>query len=403
MFRSRALPRGGTRMTRGLLGPALAGAAATCSGIGLARFAYVPLFPAMVAAGWVDGAGAGLLGAINLTGYLIGALAAPRVGRALSVPRALDAGMALATLAAACCAWQGGLAWLGVWRCLAGIAGGVLMGLTGPAVQAVVAPQRRGMAGGVVLLGVGSGITLGALLVPALVVGQGVSAAWLGLSATTFVLWMAARRFWPAPPPVVAQRGHGALPDVRLLVVSYGLSGAGLVPPMVYLADLAARGHGLGVQAGGLMWVVFGVGALSGSLAGGALADRIGGRRAMVLALVVQVVALGCALLPGVTWLVVSGVLSGVAAVSVTAVALAAARERAGAQAGLVWVRTTAAFAVAQAATGFAMAAIFGATGESHAAIFAVGLGLSAVSLAVAVVDREGKGRGPRPPVLPDA
>lgn len=374
-------------MTRRLLGPALAGAAATCSGIGLARFAYVPLFPAMVAAGWVDGAGAGLLGAINLTGYLVGALSAPHVGRALSIPRALDAGMALAALAAACCAWQGGLAWLGLWRCLAGVAGGVLMGLTGPAVQAVVAPQRRGVAGGVVLLGVGSGITLGALLVPALV-GHGVAAAWLGLSATTALLWVAARRFWPAPPPPTAARGGGALPPVRLLVLSYGLSGAGLVPPMVYLADLAARGHGLGVQMGGLMWVVFGAGAVSGSLAGGALADRLGGRRAMVLALSVQVAALGTALLPGAAWLVVSGLLAGFAAVGVTSVALATARERAGAQAGVVWVRVTAAFAVAQAATGFAMAAIFGATGESHAAIFAVGLALSLLSLGVGVADR---------------
>ena len=41
------------------LGPAFAGAAATLSGIGLARFAYVPLFPVMVAAGWVSGAEGG--------------------------------------------------------------------------------------------------------------------------------------------------------------------------------------------------------------------------------------------------------------------------------------------------------------------------------------------------------
>jgi predicted MFS family arabinose efflux permease len=374
-------------VTRPLLAPALAGAAATCSGIGLARFAYVPLFPAMVAAGWVDGAGAGLLGAINLTGYLVGALSAPRVARALSIPRALDAGMMLAALAAACCAWQGGLAWLGFWRCLAGVAGGVLMGLTGPAVQAVVAPQRRGVAGGVVLLGVGSGVTLGALLVPALV-GHGVPAAWLGLSGATLLLWLAARRFWPSPPPAEAKRSPGALPPVGLLVLSYGLSGAGLVPPMVYLADLAARGHGLGVRAGGLMWVVFGLGAVSGSLTGGALADRLGGRRAMVVALSVQVAALGAALLPGIPWLVASGLLSGVAAVGVTAVALATARERAGVEAAVVWVRVTAAFAVAQAVTGFAMAALFGATGDSHAAIFAAGLALSVTSLAVATADR---------------
>lgn len=375
-------------MTRALFAPAFAGAAATCSGIGLARFAYVPLFPAMVAAGWVNGAGAGLLGAINLTGYLIGVLGAPAVGRRFGIPRALDAGMAMAVLAALCCAWQGDLGWLGLWRAVAGVAGGTLMGLAGPSVQAVVPPQRRGVAGGVVLLGVGSGITLGALLVPALV-GHSVSAAWLGLAGVTLVLWIAARRFWPAPPPLPPHHASGAVPAAWKLVVAYGVSGAGLVPPMVYLADLAARGHGLGVRAGGLMWVVFGVGAVTGSLAGGALADRIGGRRALPVTLALQVMALGTALLPGVSWLVVSGLLSGIAAVSVTAVTLAAARERAGALAGRIWVRTTAAFAVAQAVTGFAMAALFGLTGESHAAIFGLGLALSVVSLAVALIDRE--------------
>ena len=78
---------------------ALSGTAATCTGIGLARFAYVPLFPAMVSAGWVDGAEAGLLGALNLTGYLLGVGAARAVARRITVPRALDLGMALAVLA----------------------------------------------------------------------------------------------------------------------------------------------------------------------------------------------------------------------------------------------------------------------------------------------------------------
>src|SRR5262245_40509244 len=44
------------------LTPAFAGAAATFSGIGLARFAYVPLFPAMVAASWATGPEGGFLG-----------------------------------------------------------------------------------------------------------------------------------------------------------------------------------------------------------------------------------------------------------------------------------------------------------------------------------------------------
>jgi membrane protein YqaA with SNARE-associated domain len=63
------------------LSPAFAGAASTLSGIGLARFAYVPLFPAMVAAGWVTGAEGGFLGAVNLAGYLIGYFLVETVGQ----------------------------------------------------------------------------------------------------------------------------------------------------------------------------------------------------------------------------------------------------------------------------------------------------------------------------------
>src|SRR4051812_33955282 len=102
------------------LSPAFAGAAATLSSIGLARFAYVPLFPAMVAAGWVTGAEGGLLGAMNLAGYLIGVLGGRTLAARFGTARTLDAGMGLAALAFAACAWNGGLAWLAVWRAAAG-------------------------------------------------------------------------------------------------------------------------------------------------------------------------------------------------------------------------------------------------------------------------------------------
>jgi Uncharacterised MFS-type transporter YbfB len=93
------------------LKPAFAGAAATFSGIGLARFAYVPLFPAMVAAGWVTGAEGGFLEAMNLAGYLIGVLGGRGLAARLGTARALDAGMALVSLAFALCVeWR---------RCLA--------------------------------------------------------------------------------------------------------------------------------------------------------------------------------------------------------------------------------------------------------------------------------------------
>jgi predicted MFS family arabinose efflux permease len=373
---------------RSFLRPALAGAAATCAGNGLARFAYVPLFPAMVAAGWVDGGGAGLLGASALAGYLAGVLGAASVATArrfgLGVPGTLDLGMALVALSLAACAWNGGFWWLMGWRFMAGVAGGLLMALAGPAVQASVAPSRRGAAGGVVIAGVGSGVAAGALLVPALL-PVGVPATWIGLGVAVLLLWAFAHPRWPDPPSARRDApAEAAPPRAPTLVFAYGLHGAGMVPPMVYLADLAARGRGLGIEWGALAWLLFGLGGVAGGVLSGRIVDRLGGVQTLRLWLGVQVAALALSLPPFAVLVPPAALLAGFAAIGVTAVTLTVTREMAPERPAALWVRCTASFAVAQAAIGFALAALFAATGESHAAVFGAGLAFSAASLGMA-------------------
>lgn len=55
---------------------ALSGCCASLVGIGLARFAYTPLLPAIVDAHWFASSDAAYLAAANLVGYLAGALLA---------------------------------------------------------------------------------------------------------------------------------------------------------------------------------------------------------------------------------------------------------------------------------------------------------------------------------------
>ncbi|MBO1079395.1 YbfB/YjiJ family MFS transporter [Roseomonas haemaphysalidis] len=366
----------------------LAAGASLLSGIGLARFGYVPLFPAMVAAGWVGGGGAGMLGACNFTGYLLGALGGRTLGRRLGVPAAMDLGMALVVLSFLACAWQGGLGWLALWRTVAGLAGGLLMALAGPAAQAVVPPARRALAGGVLTSGVGCGVVVGALAVPALLAGGGVTLAWLGLGVLAALAWLLARPRWPDPPPetLALPRGLRVPPSVALLL-AYALSAAGMVAPMVYSADLAVRGHGAGPAMVSLLWVLFGVGGFLGTLSAGAVAGRIGAMPAMALWLLVQVAALSAALVPpglGDAAILVAAPLSGFAGIGISAVALAGTREAAGAASGALWVRATAVYALSQAGFGFALAALFRWSGESHAAVFGAGLGFSVAGLLVA-------------------
>jgi predicted MFS family arabinose efflux permease len=369
---------------RPFLRPALAGAAATCAGNGLARFAYVPLFPAMVTAGWVDGGGAGLLGASALAGYLAGVLGAGRVAAArggIGVSGTLDLGMALVALSLAACAWNGGFWWLMGWRFMAGVAGGLLMALAGPAVQASVAPPRRGAAGGVVIAGVGSGIAAGALLVPSLL-RAGLPTTWIGLGAAVLLLWLFAHPRWPDPPSA-RHDAHAEIapPRAPLLAFAYGLHGAGMVPPMVYLADLAARGRGLGIEWGALAWLLFGLGGVVGGVLSGRIVDRLGGVETLRLWLGVQVAALALSLPPFAGLMLPAALSAGFAAIGVSAVTLTVTRELAPERPAVLWVRCTASFAVAQAAVGFALAALFAATGESHAAVFGAGLAFSAAAL----------------------
>ena len=187
---------------KGFLGRSIAGACATFSGIGLGRFGYVPLFPAMVLAGWIEASEAGLLGAANLAGYLAGALGGRAAARQVGVSRALDLGMLATALSFAACAFDGGFLWLTAWRAIAGASGGVLMALAGPAVQETTEPNYRGLSGGIVITGVGSGIVIVSLLMPALV-ERGLAAAWLGLAALVVLAWAFAHPRWPqAAPPV---------------------------------------------------------------------------------------------------------------------------------------------------------------------------------------------------------
>jgi hypothetical protein len=51
---------------------ALAGLCGTLVGIGLARFAYAPLLPALIESGWFASAKAAYIAAANLVGYLAG-------------------------------------------------------------------------------------------------------------------------------------------------------------------------------------------------------------------------------------------------------------------------------------------------------------------------------------------
>jgi predicted MFS family arabinose efflux permease len=288
---------------------------ASLIGIGLARFAYSPLLPAIVGAHWFEPAIAAYLGAANLAGYLAGALLGRPISARIRVVTVLRASMALATLAFFTCAFPLNFAWFFAWRFASGLAGGALMVLAAPTVLPSISPSRRGLAGGAIFMGVGAGIVASGTLVP-LLLQLGLSAAWFGLGALSLLLMVIGWGGWPSAPLATAPVLHVAapppLPALRSLYVMYALNAAGWVPHLIFLVDFVARGMGKGVQAGSEFWVLFGIAATVGPLAAGRLADRIGFRPTLRLAFLLEAGAVAIPAL-GLGWvsLILSSVIMG--------------------------------------------------------------------------------------------
>jgi predicted MFS family arabinose efflux permease len=358
----------------------LSGLCASLVGIGLSRFAYTPLIPALIAADWFTPSQSAYLGAANLAGYLAGALLGRPMAARAPVGIVLRMLMALATVAFFACAFPLSFLWFFVWRFAAGLSGGALMVLAAPSVLPHVAPSRRGLAGGIIFTGVGLGIVASGTLVP-LLLGFGLFETWIGLGLVSLVLTIVSWGGWPheralrsATPKAV--RAAPSRPLLRALYVEYALNAMGVVPHMVFQVDFIARGLGKGLDVGAQYWIVFGLGATAGPLLAGFVADRVGFRMALRLAFVVQAASVGVLVADtGPAALFVSSLVIGAMVPGVVPLVLGRVHEIvADPQArGHGWSLCTTAFAVGQAAAAYGFAFIFERTDGAYPILFALG------------------------------
>ncbi|HML29338.1 MAG TPA: YbfB/YjiJ family MFS transporter [Hyphomicrobium sp.] len=362
-------------------------------GVGLARFAYTPLLPAIINAHWFAASDAAYLGAANLAGYLVGALLGRPLSARSSVVGMLRGTMALATASFFACSYPEGFLWFFGWRFAAGFAGGVMMVLAAPTVLAHVPPARRGIAGGLIFMGVGAGIAASGTLIPFLL-QFGLQQAWLGLGALSLLLTIVAWRGWPEGPiPQLQSTGHVHPPhlgSLRALYVEYALNAGGWVPHMLFLVDFVARGLGLGVEVGAQFWVAFGISATVGPILAGHLADRIGFRSALRLAFALEIFAIAL-LAFNVTskpWLFLSSLIIGAFITGTVPLVLGRIHEllpHHPSEQKAAWSVATVAFALCQAAAAYAFSFIFARSGGDYQILFIIGTITMTLALAIDV------------------
>ena len=311
--------------------------------LGITRFAYGLLLPTMRSDLSWSYTLAGAMNTLNAVGYLLGALSTPWLLKRSTPVGLLVVGSLLASVFMAGSGFFTDAPSLLVQRLLAGvasalvfIAGGLLAARLG-----ALAPKHMGLLLGVYYGGTGVGITLSALLVPAMLqaasgVPHGWAWAWWALAAaclaaTTVLAWVGRRLgVLTMPATSTSQANSQRLfrwRDFAPGLVGYMLFGMGYIGYMTFVVALLKE---QGASRQGITWfyALLGVAVMASSRIWAGLLDRFKGGQALAILNAL----LGCAtVLPALTnsWplVLLSGALFGGVFLSVVASTTALVRH----------------------------------------------------------------------------
>jgi predicted MFS family arabinose efflux permease len=371
------------------------GSATLLIGMGLGRFSYTPLIPALIEGGALSATEAGYISAFNLFGYLVGALAALRIRSSWGEIRTLQVCMFISLACLIASIVDFGFLWLIFWRFLVGVTIAVMMIGSLTIVTRHAPPNRLGSATGICFTGVGVGILLSGTLIPVRL-GYSLAAAWSGLAvigAFGVAIGMWGLGGAPDDPPSAQTQVHpgsasrpSITPAILCLICGQTMFSLGLVPHAVYWVDYLVRGLGHDIGFGGLHWVLFGLGAVSGTYLWGRLADRMGFRAGLIL--VFSALAIGIALpviLPAHWALIFSSVIVG-AQLGFSAIISGRTHQLVGtAHMAQVWRWMALTSGVFQAIGGYAYVTLFNVTG-SYSTVFLMGSGAMALGAVVSLI-----------------
>jgi MFS family permease len=261
--------------------------------MGVSRFAYTALLPSLQKALGFDDASSGLIASANLTGYLAGVLWARHTPPGAPRRWLLRTGLALSAFTTGAVGALGGVAAWIAFRFAAGVASGLVFVLTSALVLEGL-PQGRERLAGLHYGGVGVGMALSGALA-AFVGPLGWQLPWLLLMF--LCLGLAAPVLLVGPPLVVAPsaaqepaRPSGDVPFGRL-ALAYGLQGLGYIVSGTFAVRAVQQTPGLAAWAP-WVWVVTGLAAAPSAWFWAAASQRLGARRALITAHLLQAVGM---------------------------------------------------------------------------------------------------------------
>jgi len=302
----------------------VAGAAGLALAVGIGRFAYTPVLPAMQEATGFGAATAGWIAGWNYLGYLLGALGASLVAARGARVEVLMASVAASVVTTAAMGFTGSVALWCALRFVSGLASAGVLVISSAIVLETLAKAQRPHLMGVHFSGVGIGVALSGLVV-ALGTGaldwRGLWFALAGVSVALALFTLALGGSRPTLP-----RTGSATPSERfsgaLLIASYFLEGLGYVVTGTFLVAIAKDMPAIGGAAESL-WIAVGIAGAPSTLLWSRIAQRWGAPNALIAAHLVQAAGIVLPVFFGSLWVaLLAAVFFGGTFMGITAVIL---------------------------------------------------------------------------------
>lgn len=355
--------------------PAVTGLCAVLIANGIGRFGYPPIIPSLIQRHWFSVSQADYLGAINLTGYVLGSSLAWKLNHYIKTIDLIRYAMAGAILTFFGCAFHSTFLIYTILRLSAGFAGGVIVVLTPTSIFHHIDSDKKGLLYGILFSGVGIGIALTGTLIP-LLLNQGIMFTWLSYGIISLLMFLGFYRGWPANANTLYRpaRNESEKSKLRinrvlfLLLISYACNAVGFVPHTVFWVDFIARGLNRGIGQANHMWIILGISAALGPLITGVLADRIGFAKSLQISLLVKGIGVLLPVFVVSLWaLVLSSICAGSLAMGISSLAAGRVAELVDANhQKKVWGWMTMIFAVSHASAAYLFSYLFSLTNSYH-------------------------------------
>ncbi len=334
---------------------AVAGLLAMAAALGIGRFVYTPILPAMLdALGWSK-ADAGLVASANFLGYLAGAVIAGWPVFAANARKWLLLALAVSAATTLGMSLPPDIYAIVALRFVGGVASAFVIICASTVVLDRLAAAGRASLAAVHFAGVGAGIFVSAAVVAASsATGMGWQALWLISGALAALAALIAALLLRSASGSALRRPSAvdaaAKPAPVRMIAAYGLFGFGYVITATFLVTIVCQSPAI-APLEPWIWMLFGIAAVPSVPLWQRLGHRVGLMRAFAVACIVEAAGVAAS----VDWMTAPGicaaaVLLGGTFMGLTALGLMSGRALAGGQPQRVISLMTVSFSVGQMA-----------------------------------------------------